>query len=36
MSGVDEGTCDDEASVAKKTRAGNQGLGVAVLVISAS
>jgi len=29
---VDEGTCDDEASVAKKTRTGNQSLGAAVLV----
>jgi len=29
---VDEGTCDDEASVAKKTRTDNQSLGIAVLV----
>ena len=29
---MDEGTCDDEASVAKKTRTDNQSLGVAVLV----
>ena len=29
---VDEGTCDDEASVATKTKTGNQSLGVAVLV----
>jgi len=29
---VDEGTCDDEVSVAKKTRTGNQSLGAAVLV----
>jgi len=29
---VDEGTCDDEASGAKKTRTGNRSLGAAVLV----
>ena len=29
---MDEGTCDDEVSVAKKTRTGNQSLGAAVLV----
>jgi len=33
---VDEGTCDDEASVAKKTRPGNHSLDLAVSVISAS
>jgi len=32
ISAVDEGTCADEASVAKKTRTGNQSLGVAALV----
>jgi len=36
MSAVDEGTLDDEASVAKKTRIGNQSLDVALLVITAS
>ena len=29
---MDEGTCDDEASVANKTRPDNQSLGAAVLV----
>ena len=28
---MDEGTCDDEATVARKTRTGNQSLGVLVL-----
>jgi hypothetical protein len=31
-----EGACDDEASVARKTRTGNRSLGVAVLVVSVS
>jgi hypothetical protein len=34
MSAVDEGTFDDEASVAKKTRTGNQSLDVALLVFT--
>jgi hypothetical protein len=34
MSAVDEGAFDDEASVAKKTRTGNQSLGVTLLVIT--
>jgi hypothetical protein len=36
MSAADEGTSDDEASVAKKTRTGNQSLDVALMVITAS
>jgi hypothetical protein len=36
ISAVDEGACDDEASVAKKTRTGSQSLGIAVLIIAAS
>ena len=32
ISAVDGVTCDDEASVAKKTRPGNQSLGVTVLM----
>ena len=32
ISAVDGVTCDNEASVAKKTKPGNQSLGVAVLV----
>ena len=36
MSAVEEGTFDDEASVAKKTRTGNQSLDVALIVITAS
>ena len=36
MSAVEEGTLDDEASVAKKTRTGNQSLDVALIVITAS
>ena len=36
MSAGDEGTFDDEASVAKKTRTDNQSLGIALIVITAS
>jgi hypothetical protein len=36
ISAVGEGTCDDEVSVARKMRTGNQSLAVLVLVISAS
>jgi hypothetical protein len=32
ISAVDEVTCDDEASVANRTKPDNQGLGVAVFV----
>jgi hypothetical protein len=32
ISAVDEVTCDDEASVANKTKPGNQSVGVAVFV----
>jgi hypothetical protein len=34
VSAVDEDTFDDEATVAKKARTGNQSLGVALLVIT--